>query len=187
MVSQFISSHAVELLGKLDYDFPPGIHAIGRLDQHSEGLLLLSTNKKITRLLFSSQKPHVRVYLVQVNNHLHTSDLDSLQNGIPIRIKNGEYYQARCQVELVEDPLLLYPFAGDKPVFGNHSWLKMSLTEGKFHQVRKMIAATRHRCKRLIRISMEDLHLGGLAPGYVRELEEADFFRLLHLADPDNR
>ena len=52
MVSQFISSHKVNLLGNLNYNFPEGTHAIGRLDQHSEGLLLLTTNKKITKLLF---------------------------------------------------------------------------------------------------------------------------------------
>ncbi|HEX5025052.1 MAG TPA: pseudouridine synthase, partial [Agriterribacter sp.] len=48
MVSQFVSSHAVGLLGDLEYDFPDGIHAIGRLDNHSEGLLILTTNKKVT-------------------------------------------------------------------------------------------------------------------------------------------
>lgn len=51
MVSQFVSSHQVRLLGELAFDFPEGTHAIGRLDNHSEGLLLLTTNPKITRLL----------------------------------------------------------------------------------------------------------------------------------------
>ena len=66
MVSQFISSHEVRLLGDLGFDFPEGTHAIGRLDQHSEGLLLLTTNKKITKQLFQGEKPHTRTYLVQV-------------------------------------------------------------------------------------------------------------------------
>ncbi|MEN9327055.1 MAG: hypothetical protein RI943_1495, partial [Bacteroidota bacterium] len=68
MVSQFISTHQVKLLGDLNFDFPEGTHAIGRLDQHSEGLLLLTTNKKITKLLFQGTKPHTRTYLVQVKN-----------------------------------------------------------------------------------------------------------------------
>jgi 23S rRNA pseudouridine2457 synthase len=66
MVSQFVSSHEVGLLGDLDFDFPEGTHAIGRLDSHSEGLLLLTTNKKVTRLLFQGEVPHERTYLVMV-------------------------------------------------------------------------------------------------------------------------
>ena len=68
MVSQFVSTHQVNLLHQLDFAFPEGTHAIGRLDQNSEGLLLLTTNKKITKLLFQGVVPHQRTYLVQVKN-----------------------------------------------------------------------------------------------------------------------
>ena len=68
MVSQFVSSHEVNLLGNLDFIFPEGTHAIGRLDNHSEGLLILTTNKKVTRLLFQGETAHKRTYLVQVKN-----------------------------------------------------------------------------------------------------------------------
>ena len=67
MVSQFISSHEVRLLGDLGFDFPEGTHAIGRLDQHSEGLLLLTTNKKITKqLLLLSKKSVVPSNLIRL-------------------------------------------------------------------------------------------------------------------------
>ena len=82
MVCQFISSHKVNLLGNLNYDFPEGTHAIGRLDQHSEGLLLLTTNKKITKLLFQGEKPHVRTYLVQVKNKMTLETAKRLEQGI---------------------------------------------------------------------------------------------------------
>ncbi len=58
MVSQFVSTHDVGLLDDLDFQFPEGIHAIGRLDSHSEGLLILTTNKKVTKLLFQGAVPH---------------------------------------------------------------------------------------------------------------------------------
>ena len=62
-----------------------------------------------------------------------------------------------------------------------YTWLRITLTEGKFHQVRKMVAAIHHRCKRLIRVSIEELKLGDLQPGGIREITEQDFFSLLKI------
>ena len=86
VVSQFISSHAVNLLGSINYKFPTGIHAIGRLDKQSEGLLILTTNKKVTRLLFLGDELHERAYLVQVNNELSPENLEKLRTGVSIKI-----------------------------------------------------------------------------------------------------
>jgi 23S rRNA pseudouridine2457 synthase len=190
MVSQFISSHDVNLLGSLDFDFPEGTHAIGRLDNHSEGLLLLTTNKKITRLLFQGPKPHTRTYLVQVKNKITTAAAAAIAGGIQISAPNGsQYLTSPCSVSIVEDPtayLHLFDASILIPVVPVHqnvatSWLLISLTEGKFHQVRKMVAAVHHKCIRLIRVSIENIYLGDLPAGQVRELEEADFFKLLDL------
>ena len=60
-----------------------------------------------------------------------------------------------------------------------HTWMLMTLTEGKFHQVRKMCLAIRRRCLRLIRISIGNLKLNDLAPGAVKEFEEKEFFELI--------
>jgi 23S rRNA pseudouridine2457 synthase len=57
----------------------------------------------------------------------------------------------------------------------------ITLTEGKFHQVRKMVAAAHHRCIRLIRVAIEDIYLGSLPAGAVQEIKEDDFFKLLDL------
>jgi 23S rRNA pseudouridine2457 synthase len=182
MVSQFISSHPVGLLGDLDFKFPEGIHAVGRLDNHSEGLLILTTNKKITRLLFLGDTPHKRTYLVQVNNKLSDESLHLLQTGVTIKIKEGkQYITPPCEVSIVDNPEKIYPSAINILAHGPHTWLMISLTEGKYHQVRKMMGAIHHRCKRLIRISIEDLLLGALPPGGVQEIEENIFFELLKI------
>lgn len=182
MVSQFVSSHAVHLLGELNFNFPGGIHAIGRLDNHSEGLLILTTNKKITRLLFLGATPHKRTYLVQVNNLLSNENLRLLQTGISIRVKGGgNYITPPCEVEIIKNPTHLYKGAIDEKNYGPHTWLQITLTEGKFHQVRKMFGAVHHRCKRLIRISIEELSLCDLAVGGVQEIEEKTFFRQLNI------
>lgn len=182
MVSQFVSSHAVRLLSDLNFSFPEGAHAIGRLDQNSEGLLLVTTNKKITKLLFQGPVPHERTYLVQVKNKVELSTIQQLAAGIAISAPNGTMYSTTpCEVSLIEKPKDL--FEAGIPLHENvvSSWLLITLTEGKFHQVRKMVAAVNHKCIRLIRVSIEEVHLDNLLPGEVKELSETDFFSKLKL------
>ena len=182
MVSQFVSSHDVKLLGSLNFDFPEGTHAIGRLDQNSEGLLLLTTNKKITKLLFQGAVPHKRTYLVQVKNNLLPSTAKELAAGIEISAKTGTSFRTTpCEVNIVKKPLGL--FEAGKPLHENvvTTWLTITLTEGKFHQVRKMVAAVNHKCIRLIRTSIEEIHLGNIQPGEVLEIDEFSFFEKLKL------
>jgi len=182
MVSQFISTHQVGLLGDLTFDFPEGTHAIGRLDNNSEGLLILTTNKKVTRLLFLGDKAHKRTYLVQINHIISNENLQLLQTGVTIKIKGGvDYITPACDVVIIGSPETLYKQANNTSLFGAHTWLLITLTEGKYHQVRKMIGAIKHRVKRLIRISIEGLEMGELAPGCVKELEEDSFFKQLNI------
>ncbi len=184
MVSQFVSSHDVRLLGELLFDFPEGTHAIGRLDNHSEGLLILTTNKKVTRLLFQGEQPHERTYLVKVKGEMSAEILQRLKEGVPICIAEGvEYITVPCNVEIVERPPGLFDHPRELPVKVPHTWLLITLTEGKFHQVRKMVATVSHRCQRLIRVSIEGLLLGDLQPGEVKEFEEEEFFRLLKITN----
>lgn len=182
MVSQFVSTHAVNLLGDLGFNFPEGIHAIGRLDNLSEGLLILTTNRKITRLLFEAKTLHKRTYLVLVNHTVTEERLQLLREGISFRIRGGEYYtSAPCEAEIVLQPEISFPSPYVMTKNIPYTWLSITLTEGKFHQVRKMVAAIHHRCKRLIRVSIEDLTLGDLQPGCIKEITEKDFFELLKI------
>ena len=182
MLSQFIGPTEAPMLGDLSFSFPEGTHAIGRLDFHSEGLLLLTTNKKITKLLFQSEVPHRRTYLVQALYDVSASDVQQLRDGVSIRIAGGEQWvTSPCEAAIIPKPAHITPRENLIPDFVPHTWLEISLTEGKFHQVRKMMVAIRHKCKRLIRVSIEDVALEGLQPGEVRELSEADFFAKLKL------
>lgn len=185
MVSQFISSHRVRLLGDLDFDFPEGTHAIGRLDNHSEGLLILTTNKKITTLLFKGEVPHKRVYLVQVRKVVTEEGVERLRTGVPIRVKGGgDYMTTPCEASIVEKPEIFLRAEEQLKEYQPSSWLLITLTEGKFHQVRKMVAAIGHQCKRLIRVAIENLTLDDLAPGAVKEIEEGVFFEKLKITNP---
>lgn len=182
MVSQFVSSHDVRLLGDLDFNFPEGTHAIGRLDQNSEGLLLLTTNKKITKLLFQGPIPHKRKYLVQVKNKMSLETANKLAAGIEISAKIGTSFKTTaCEVNIVNKPEGLIEVV--KPLHENvvTTWITITLTEGKFHQVRKMVAAVNHKCLRLIRVSIENIQLGKMYSGEVIEVDESYFLNKLCL------
>lgn len=183
MVSQFVSPHKVNLLGDLEFDFPEGTYAVGRLDNHSEGLLILTNNKKIQRLLFSEKESHERKYLVLAKNKVSAKKLDQLRNGVPLKVANGEDYTTLpCHVEIVERPKNLHKGMFDYDEAVPHAWLTITLKEGKFHQVRKMFASVGNHVRRLIRVSIDDLEIGDLKPGEVREIEEEELFRKLKLA-----
>ena len=170
------------LLTNLPFVFPEGTHAIGRLDQQSEGLLLLTTNKKVTRLLFQGAVPHKRTYLVQVKNKVDTSTVKKLAAGITISAKQGAVFSTTpCEIELVQKPVGLFEVGTPLHENVQTSWLLITLTEGKYHQVRKMVAAVNHKCIRLIRVSIEGLELGNMQPGEIKELAEAHFFEQLRL------
>jgi 23S rRNA pseudouridine2457 synthase len=182
MVSQFVSSHQVQLLSNIHFDFPEGTHAIGRLDQMSEGLLLLTTNKKITKLLFQGVRPHTRTYLVQVKNKVSQATIEVLQNGVDISAPNGNIYATKpCKVDLINPPKALWDNGFVLHENQQSDWLSIELTEGKFHQVRKMVATMHHRCIRLIRWSIEDITVDSILPGQVQEVSEDYFFKALNL------
>jgi 23S rRNA pseudouridine2457 synthase len=183
MLSQFKSNRPENrLLSELDFEFPENIHAIGRLDNLSEGLLLLTTNSKITRLLFESKQLHQRRYLVQVTHKVSEETLTQIRNGVTIRVKGGNDYLTKpCEIEIVDGKQYGFSNGFTPHEKAPHTWLMITLTEGKFHQVRKMVFALKHRCTRLIRLSIEDMYLGNLPPGSLQEYSEEDFFRLLKL------
>ena len=183
MVSQFVSTHDVRLLGSIDFNFPEGTHAIGRLDKDSEGLLLLTTNSKVTKLLFQGKVPHKRTYLVQVINKISEQTVAELSNGISISAPdNKNYFTTPCEVKIA-DPFSYNILDKNVRLHKNvtNSWITITLTEGKFHQVRKMVAAAGHKCLRLIRVSIEDIALDDLQPGEIKEVEHDYFFEKLKL------
>ncbi len=93
MLSQFSGGHpGLPMLGALAFPFPEGIHAIGRLDFTSEGLLLLTTDKAVTKMLFDPAAAHRRTYLVNVYKQVSDEMMQRLGSGISIRIRGGENY-----------------------------------------------------------------------------------------------
>jgi 23S rRNA pseudouridine2457 synthase len=109
--------------------------------------------------------------------------LAQLRSGVSIRISGDKYYTTPpCEVHMVQPST--FPSPRPFPSYVENTWIGITITEGKFRQVRKMVGAIHHRCMRLIRTSIEDMELGNLQPGEVKEVEQSAFFAQLKLKVP---
>tara|TARA_B100000809_G_scaffold266761_3_gene331335 strand:+ start:418 stop:996 length:579 start_codon:yes stop_codon:yes gene_type:complete len=147
-----------KLLGDLN-DFPEGIMAIGRLDRDSEGLLLLTTDGKVSYEVLSNK--YEKEYYVQVDGIITKEAIEQLKKGTEIGIEGKKYITKPCQASLIEAPKYL-PIENRRVRNERHgpvSWASITLTEGKFRQVRKMTAAIGFPTLRLIRVRIGDVKL----------------------------
>lgn len=170
-LSQFIyaKKRNKKLLGEL-YPFPPGTMAIGRLDEDSEGLLLLTTDGMMSHRILS--KKVSKEYYAQVDGIITQEAVNQLQTGVEIGVKGTKYTTLPCEAKLLETPTH-FPERGKKIRDERHgptSWVSITVTEGKFRQVRKMTSVVGFPTLRLIRVRVGDWHLNDLPFGGVIEV-----------------
>ena len=178
-LSQFTSEFAKEVrkkrfLGELG-DFPVGTMAIGRLDEDSEGLLLLTTDGRVSEQVRS--RGVEKEYYAQVDGQLTPEALAHLQNGVDISIHGTPYRTLPGQARLL-DAVPNLPPRGRRIRDDRHgptSWVAIIVTEGKYRQVRKMTAAVGFPTLRLVRVRVGEVWLGDLPAGASREV--AGFFK----------
>jgi 23S rRNA pseudouridine2457 synthase len=166
-------------LADLNFTFPKDAYPIGRLDQDSEGLLLLTSDRSLNHRLLNPQFAHKRTYLAQIEGIPTEESLENFRKGVTIKVEKKLYNTLPAECKSVKDPsvyfdnlpiwtrLPLPKSSGNKPM----SWIEVTLTEGKNRQVRRMCAAIGHPCLRLIRVSMMDLKLDNLQPNEVKEMD----------------
>ncbi|GHA79114.1 pseudouridine synthase [Pontibacter akesuensis] len=173
-VSQFVTNHKRKKLLRDIYDFPEGTMAIGRLDEDSEGLLLLTTDGKMSEQVRSKQVE--KEYYAQVDGLITEEALERLQQPVEIGL-SGEKYETRpCKADILT-PAPSFPERSRKIRDERHgptSWVSITVTEGKNRQVRKMTAAVGFPTLRLIRVRIGHTHLGDLAVGGVKEVDAFD-------------
>ncbi len=151
------------------YDFPVGVMAIGRLDQDSEGLLLVTTDGQRSNEMNSSAIE--KEYYAQVDGIVTENALKNISKGITISINGALYTTSPCKAIVIETPQL--PDRGKHIRDSRHgatSWLSITITEGKFRQVRKMTAAAGFPTLRLVRVRVGSIHLNGMQPSDVLEI-----------------
>ncbi len=137
-----------------------GVQAVGRLDQDTTGLLLMTDDGQFIHRM-SSPKHHVpKVYEVATKHEIDQKQVERLLAGVVLDDDPRPVKAAACELR------------------GSHH-LSLTLTEGKYHQVKRMLAAVGNRVEGLHRSSIGSLALPvDLAPGQWRWLREADLAAL---------
>ena len=150
-----------------DFIAAKGVYPAGRLDRDSEGLLLLTDDGRLQARIADPRFKLPKTYLVQVEGDPQEAQLEALRKGV--RLKDGLTLPAGAERIAAPD---LWP--RDPPIRVRQSvpdcWLKLTLREGRNRQVRRMTAAVGLPTLRLVRWSIGDWSLAGLAPGQFREI-----------------
>ena len=154
-----------------DFGFPKDVYPLGRLDSDSEGLLLLSNEKKWNDILLNPRHAHERTYHAQVEGIPTEDALARLRKGILIQ----GYKTKHCLACLMNDPGYsprVVPIRVRLKI--PTRWIELKLIEGKNRQVRHMTSAVGFPTLRLIRVAIGNFQLGNLKPGKWRKLNSMD-------------
>jgi 23S rRNA pseudouridine2457 synthase len=149
-----------------DYLNIPNVYPAGRLDFDSEGLLLLTDDGALQQRIADPKFKLPKTYLAQVERIPDENALRQLRRGV--RLKDGMTRPA--QAELIAAPAVwerTLPIRFRKNV--PDAWVRLTITEGRNRQVRRMTAAVGHPTLRLIRVQIGPWELGDLLPGEWRE------------------
>jgi pseudouridine synthase len=142
------------------------VYPVGRLDMDSEGLLLLTNDGQLTHRLTHPRYEHEKEYLVLIRGRLNHAELARLQEGV--RLQKERPARAR-----VSQPDAQWRWRGQKVPRGCH-WIRVTLHEGRKHQLRRMLDAVGHPVERVVRVRMATLRLGDLCSGEGRWLDDKD-------------
>jgi 23S rRNA pseudouridine2604 synthase len=159
-----VVSHSPQYGEKEIKDFFPdfkkdGLVIIGRLDKHSEGLMLLTNDKRLVERILDPRYDHEKEYIVNVQEKLSSNIERLFAKGFQVR---GRFHAKPAQVEIL-DP---YTFS-------------ITLTEGKKHQIRLMTNELHYTVSNLLRVRVMNIKLGNLKPGKSRELKQQEIKKLL--------
>jgi 23S rRNA pseudouridine2457 synthase len=145
----------------------PGVYPAGRLDMDSEGLMLLTDDGRLQARISDPKYKMPKTYLVHVEGDVTAAALNALRNGVTL--KDGLTLPADAEQI---DPPALWP--RDPPVRFRKTvpdnWIRLTIREGRNRQVRRMTAAVGFPTLRLVRWSVGDWSLDGIAPGALCEV-----------------
>lgn len=180
VLSQFTTQLQQQTLADF-FKIPKDIYAVGRLDNDSEGLLILTNDTSLNHRLLNPAFNHERTYWVQVDGAINNEAIERLQKGVDINIEGKIYHTKPCKATLlsgdIQVPERKPPIRVRKEIPA--PWISITLTEGKNRQVRKMTAAVGFPTLRLIRKSIVNIELGNMQPEDIIELPKKTVYSKL--------
>src|SRR6185436_7713735 len=136
-----------------------GLFPLGRLDKNSHGLLILTDDGRITDQLLNPKYFHEKEYLVKTSNKLRSNFKQKMEAGVNIE----GYQTTKCKVQIIGD----FSF-------------RITLTEGKKHQIRRMCSALFQEVADLKRERIMNIKLGSLKPSALREIKGKELATFLY-------
>ncbi|HMS84310.1 MAG TPA: pseudouridine synthase [Nitrospira sp.] len=151
-----------------DYVTVSEVYAAGRLDQDSEGLMILTSDGALAHRITDPQHKLPKVYVAQVERIPDERAITQLCHGVLLGGKQTRPAEVRLLTEEPTLPKRPVPIRFRKNV--PTAWLEITIHEGMNRQVRRMTAAVGHPTLRLVRIAIGPILLGDLNPGEWRAL-----------------
>ncbi len=182
VLSQFSPKDGKKCLSDY-FRFDRDVYSVGRLDYDSEGLMLLTNDNYLKTAVLDPDQKQTKEYLVQVEGDIDESALYSLRKGVTIKLDDGPYTTKPCKAEkLKSEPWLPernppIRFRENQPT----SWIRITITEGKNRQIRKMAANVGFPALRIVRVAIGEIGLGGLKPGDSKQLREDYVYSQLNI------
>lgn len=142
------------------------IYPVGRLDIDAEGLLLLTNDGDLAYLLSHPRYSVPRTYLAKVSGVPEEKDLNRLKRGVSL--EDGKAKATSVSILRLSE---------------KNSWIRIVVTEGRNHLVKRMLFAIGHSVLKLKRIEFGPLRLGTLSPGHFRYVTSEELSRLKKYAE----
>ena len=171
MLSQFTPEGNKPALGSL-LKFPLDCYPVGQLETESEGLLLLTNDKKVSQKFLNPTVEFKRTYAVQVDGDITEDAIRKLSEGFEVKVEGKMINTKAASVEKIAEPTLpprTPPVRFRKTV--PTSWISITLSEQKNKQLRSMLSSVGFPALRIVRMKMGNLELKAMLPGDVVELK----------------
>lgn len=155
-VTSTSDSDGVNVMSLLKGEVTKNLFPVGRLDKDTEGLLLITDDGELAHRLLSPKKHVKKTYYVECQNSISDLEIDFLRNGVDI---GDDTPTKEAEVTRIDDKII-----------------NLSITEGRFHQVKRMLEAVENKVVYLKRLSFGNLVLEdlGINPGEYRKLNSSE-------------